>query len=461
LTTDKTDRVSAGAWFTLAILVLMMILSTVDRGLIALLVKPIRQSLGVSDVQISLLYGLAFGLFYALFSAPLGWLADKWSRRWVIFLCITIWSLATAACGLANSFWALAAARFAVGFGEGGLSPAAYRMLGDAFPRRRIGLAVGLFGAGASLSSPVSQLLGGRLVDWAAQIGGMTLPIIGHLQPWQLVFVVMGLPGVLLAPVMFLTPKEKAADKAPAPVETIVATAAPATDAQATVALQSLTLMAFLRTRWLYLALVFLGFGFVGMFSYGVAAWMPTFFQRHFGLSMTTIGANLAVVAGLAGAVSFVVGGAVSDRLFARGMRDGHFRYFLICLPVLVAAGVIAFVVMGQASLAFAAVACFYLVTPTTAPAVAHLQLATPPHLRGQVMALFNMTFNIIGLTTGPLFVALLTEHVFKDPGKIGLSIATVLALSGTAAFLLFLASLKPARAAIALVDGAAPAKAA
>jgi MFS family permease len=101
------------------------VLSYLDRGIIALLVKPIRDDLHIADVQIRLLYGAAFGPFYAVFSFPLGLLADRWSRKSVIYLCITGWSLATTACGLANSFWQLAVARFGVGIGEGGLSPAA------------------------------------------------------------------------------------------------------------------------------------------------------------------------------------------------------------------------------------------------------------------------------------------------------------------------------------------------
>lgn len=431
----QSNQVGAGAWFTLAILVVMMVLSFLDRGLIALLVKPIREDLGASDVEISLLYGLSFALFYAVFSFPLAWLADRWSRRGVIYSCITIWSFATAACGLAHSFWQLAAARFAVGFGEGGLSPSAYRMLGESFPKRRLGLALGIFGAGATLASPISLMLGGRLVDWATRHGAVVIPVIGEARPWQLVFLILGPTGVLLAPFIFLARSDsgKSAPRPSLPEEPV--------DGQ--------SFLAFLRSRWLYLTLVTLGFSANALFSYGFAAWAPTYFQRHFGLAMSQIGADLALVIGVAGSLGYIGGGWITDKWFARGVRDAHFRYFVYALPAVIVAAVLAFALADRPAYAFAALACFLVLLPSTAPAAGHLQLATPVRFRGRLMALFIMVFSIIGMTAGPLAVALLTEHVFHDSAKVGLSIATTVAVAGTFAFLMFLASLKPAREAI------------
>jgi MFS family permease len=432
----RSNRVSARAWFTLAILLLMMVLSFLDRGLIALMVKPIREAIGASDVEISLLYGLSFGLFYAVFSFPLAWLADRWSLRGVIYSCTTIWSFATAACGLAHSFWQLAVARFAVGFGEGGLSPSAYRILSESFPKRRLGLAAGIFGAGTTLASPVSLWVGGGLVDWTIRHEGVVLPLIGEARAWQLVFLILGPIGALLAPFIFLahSGKGKSAPGPSSPEEPM----------------DGLSFVAFLRSRWLYLTLVSLGFGANVLFAYGYAAWAPTYFQRHFGLSMSQIGAGLALVTGGAGSLGYIGGGWLTDRWFAHGVRDAHFRYFVYSLPGVIAAAVVAFALADRPSYAFAALACFLVLLPSTAPAAAHLQLATPTRFRGRLMALFIMVFSIIGMTAGPLVVALLTEHVFHDPARVGQSIATTVAVAGTLSFLLFLASLKPAREAIA-----------
>jgi MFS family permease len=439
---SQIERVSGKAWLLLAILVLMLVLAYLDRGLIALLVKPMRESLHVSDVQISLLYGMAFGLFYALFSFPLGWLADRWSRRGVIYLCITLWSLATAACGLAGTFWQLAAARFMIGFGEGGLSPIGYRMLGDAFPKRRMGLALGIFGAGAGLAAPISLLVGGRLVDWALHGGGAGLPLIGDVQPWQRVFLILGPPGVLLAPLIFLAP----AGRKSAPVE-------PQRSDNSGPSFESMGLLAFLRSRWLYLLLVFMGFGVVALFCYGIAAWTPTYFQRRFGLTMTQIGAGLALANGLATTTCFVASGWLTDRWFSHGAKTAQFLYFLICLPIVILAGVLAFTVADRPVFAFILLGFVWLLVPTVTTAATHLQHSTPVHLRGRVSALFTMVFNIVGMTTGPLVVAMLTEHVFHDPAKVGLAIATTLIVAGGLALVLFGACLKPARNAIAMAE--------
>ena len=125
MSTEPTGeaRVSGKAWLTLGILLAMLILSYLDRGIIALLVQPLRKDLHIDDVQVSLLYGMAFALFYAIFSFPLGWLADRTSRKGVIYFCISGWSLATTACGLAHTFMQFAVARFGVGIGEGACRP--------------------------------------------------------------------------------------------------------------------------------------------------------------------------------------------------------------------------------------------------------------------------------------------------------------------------------------------------
>jgi MFS family permease len=424
------------AWFTLGVLLVMIVLSYLDRGILALLVKPMREDLQVSDVQVSLLIGVAFGLFYAVFAFPLGWLADRWSRKGVIFLCITGWSLATTACGLANSFRELAAARFGVGIGEGGLSPAAYRILGGAFPKRRMALALGVYGAGASLASPISNIVGGRLVDWAVANGGAVLPLVGEVKPWQVVFLLLGPPGLLLAPLIFLIPREKKA--------------APAPTAAAEPAEPDGGFAAFLRRRWLYLTLHFLGFGVLAITSYGLGGWTPTFFQRRYGMSMGEIGLYIALVVGGSGMIGFMGGGWLVDRWFASGVKDAHLRYFVYGIPVITLAAILAFSVADRPALSFACMFFIHLLLPFTGPAVGHLQLATPVEYRGRTTALFTMVFNILGMTLGPLIVALLTEHVFHDAAKVGLSMALMAGVLGVVAFALFALNLKPGRAAIA-----------
>ena len=401
------------------------------------MVQPIRADLGLTDVQIGLLQGVAFGLFYAVFAFPLGWLADRYSRQAVVFSCVIGWSLATTACGLAQTFWQLAVARFGVGIGEGGLTPSAFRMLADAFPRRRMALAIGIFGAGASIGGPLATILGGALVEWA-QAGRHVLPLVGEVRPWQLVFLILGPPGALLAPLIFLTTKAAETNSE----------AAATPDAEQPPAEQG-TYGAFLRSRATYLCLHFMSFTFIMVLAVAMAAWTPTFFQRRFGLAIGDIGLALGLVSGVAGVAGFMGGGWLADRWFASGRRDAHLRYFAIGMPIISISAVLAFAVVDRPAYAFALLAIPHLLMPFTGPAVAHLQMSTPEQFRGRTTALFTMSFNVIGMTAGPVAVAAMTEWLFKDPGKIGLSLAILAAVTGVLGTTSFLLALRPARRAI------------
>ena len=197
------------AWYAVAVLVLAFVFSFVDRIVIALLVEPIKADLGISDFGIGLLQGFAFALFYALLGIPIGRLSDRVSRRGIIATGIAIWSLMTAACGLARSFFGLFLARVGVGVGEATLSPAAYSMISDYFPREQLGRALGVYQSGALLGAGIAFLVGGAAVQMLSVYDGQVLPVLGEVRMWQLAFFVVGLPGLLVA-LLMLTVKEPA-----------------------------------------------------------------------------------------------------------------------------------------------------------------------------------------------------------------------------------------------------------
>jgi MFS family permease len=434
-TESPDDRVSGKAWLTLAILLLLLVVAYLDRQILSLLVQPIRKDLHIDDVQVSLLIGMSFALFYAVFSLPLGWLADRTSRKGVIYVCITGWSLATTACGLAHSFLQFAVARFGVGIGEGGLSPAAYRMIAAQFPRRRLAFALGIFGAGASIGGPLALIVGGQVVKAATAAGGAVLPLIGAVKPWQLVFLVIGPPGLILAPLIFLAPKE------PARVQAELTGADKAEFDKG--------YFAFLRSRWKYLTLHFSGFALITLVSYGMGAWNVVYFQRRFGMPVDQITLVMGPISAIFGLTGFIGGGWVADRWFATGVKDAHMRYFAYGLPVVVVCAVAAYALADRPLFAFIPLALVNLLMPFTGPAVGHLQLCTPAHYRGRTAALFTMVFNIIGMVLGPTVVALLTENVFRDPAKVGWSLATTFGVAGGGAIVVFFLLLKPAREAV------------
>lgn len=185
---------SAGrAWWQVIVLTIAYIVSFVDRTIISLLVEPIKADLGIGDTQIALLQGVAFGLCYAIMGFPLGWLADRRSRRGLIAAGSTLWGVATAWCGAAGSFTQLFMARVGVGVGEASLSPAALSTISDLFPREKRGLAIGFYTMAVSLGSGLALILGGAVLAWVATFPRISVPLLGPLAPWRMAFVSVGL----------------------------------------------------------------------------------------------------------------------------------------------------------------------------------------------------------------------------------------------------------------------------
>ena len=167
--------------------------------IIGLLVDSIKADLGISDTQISLLQGLAFALFFTIAAIPLGRLIDRVHRPRAVSAGIAVWSAMTVACGFATSFAGLFVARMGVGVGEAVLSPAAYSMISDSFDRRRLGLAMGVFGLGSAIGAGLAFMIGGAVVSLVAGADSVSMPLIGEVRPWQFAFIVAGLPGFLVS----------------------------------------------------------------------------------------------------------------------------------------------------------------------------------------------------------------------------------------------------------------------
>ena len=243
------------AWLSVAILLLIAIFSYLDRLIVSLLVEPIRLSLHATDFQMGLLQGIAFGLFYALFGIPIGWLVDRYSRRGIIYVGMTLWSFAAAMCGMAQTYGHLLIARFGVGVGEASLSPAAYSIISDLFPPRRLALALGVFATGAALGGALAYIVGGAVIQYFENIGTIAFPVVGQLEPWQMVFVVTGLPGIFVAMLVFFVPE---------PVRRQSPVLAPGADAG---------VIPFLLANRRYFICHFLAFGLIAVVAYGTAAW--------------------------------------------------------------------------------------------------------------------------------------------------------------------------------------------
>ena len=163
------------------------------------MVGPIERDLGITDSQFAILTGGAFGIFYTIMGLPLGWLADRLSRKWIVAAGIACWSVMTAACGLAGSFSQLMLTRIGVGVGEATLSPSAYSMLADYFDRARLPRAMSVYTCGIFIGAGTAMMLGGAVVSAVGHTPGIHLAAIGITHAWQVVFLIVGLPGLVLA----------------------------------------------------------------------------------------------------------------------------------------------------------------------------------------------------------------------------------------------------------------------
>ncbi|RME64203.1 MAG: MFS transporter, partial [Alphaproteobacteria bacterium] len=308
-------------WYAVGLLMLAYIASYVDRQILAQLVGPIRADLGISDTQFSLLHGLAFAVFYTLMGIPIARLADRHSRRAIVATGVTFWSVMTALCGMAGSFWQLFLARIGVGVGEAALSPAAYSMISDLFPKERRGAALGLYSTGVFLGIGFAFIIGAVVIARFAGLQAVELPIVGAVRPWQVVFFVVGFPGVLIG-ALLLTLRE--------PVRRDSVGAAPAQ--QSTLA----DLLAFLKLNRLTILGHFLGFSTITLVFNAIITWAPAYFDRIHGIAVQDSGTGLGLIVVVFGTAGIFSGGLLSDRLLRRGRMDGPMIVGVIAAAALV-----------------------------------------------------------------------------------------------------------------------------
>lgn len=417
------------AWWAVVILFLAYTISFVDRTILSLLVEPLRRDLHISDTEISLLQGLAFAIFYTTMGLPIAIWADRGSRRTIAAVGIFFWSLMTAACGLANTFWQLFAARLGVGVGEAALSPATYSLIADLFPENKRGRALGLFASGVNVGAGLALLIGGAVVAMATKMGSIDTPI-GALRSWQVVFIVVGLPGILVA-LLALTIHEP---------RRVLQAAAPATPPG--------TFRTFLKAHKAAIGAHFIGFSICGLAFTGVSAWAPTFLIRHYGFTAAQAGQSLGLAVLIVGTLGALAGGALSDRWVH--LKDGTLRIGLIAIVMQSLAGIAGPLVGAPV----VAILCFSTVFffggfAYTAGAAA-IQKVTPARLRARMAALYLFVVSLFATALGPTSIALLTDHLFKSPAKVGYSMSVVAAIVGPIGCLVFLLGLRPFARAIA-----------
>ncbi|HIE86570.1 MAG: MFS transporter [bacterium] len=395
------------AWYVVAVLLTAQAFSFLDRMIMGLLVGPIRESFQISDTQYSLLAGLAFSLFYAIMGLPLARIADRGSRRNLIVAGIAVWSFMTAACGLAKGYWSLFVARVGVGIGEATLGPAAYSMIADYFPKSILGRALSVYMIGVTLGSGFAYMLGGAVVGYVEDMGTIMLPVVGEIEGWQLTFFVVGIPGLLVSLLMLTTVRE------PARTGIVTPEAVPVSE-----------VADYLWQRRQAYGGHILGISIFIMVVYALNLWGPTYFIRTFGYTRPEAGWVFGLVMIGAGTAGLLLAGTLSDRLVSKGIHDAYVKIILFSMVAMIpSAGALAFLESDLLAIVFMSLAVFFSAFQGGV-AGGTLQLMTPNRMRGQVMAVYGLSSNLIGLGLGPTVIAMTTDYVFGYDEAIGKSIA-------------------------------------
>ncbi|MBK1975897.1 MULTISPECIES: spinster family MFS transporter [Brevundimonas] len=435
-------------YYVLAILIFVYMLNFVDRQIIGILAAPLKQEFQLSDEQFGLLGGIAFASVYSTLAIPLAWLADRASRVWIMTGALTVWSGFTALCGVAGSFGQLFLFRMGVGVGEaGGVAPA-YSLIADYFPPNQRARALAAFAFGIPLGTAGGTLVGGLL---AAQYG------------WRTAFIVVGVLGVLVAPLLRLTVRDPQRGGADAAAKVEAAVAAPASvPIEGDVSLgRKVALVCFgvagvlaglgllslfgagldnplvpffgaglfavigvslfiaratgsviMRKRSFWL--LALGAASSSVCGYGVAGWLPLFFMRSFGLTLAQVSWYYAGIALIGGLLGIWLGGSLADKM-ARRSKGAYPLVpavaFIISAPSFILAmnspWLIGLIPGGGSHAMALALAFLIFLIPTglnlawLGPVTAAVQHLAPAPMRSTASAIFLLINNLLGLAVG------------------------------------------------------------
>jgi MFS family permease len=367
----------SGARWALAILFLVYVVNMIDRQILSILLEPIKHSLHLSDTQLGLLSG-TFGLAFAIAGIPIARLADRMIRRNIIVAALAVWSGLTALCGVAQNFWQLILLRTGVAAGEAGGGPPAHSMLADYFPHGRRATALAIYSSGV----PVGILFG-------LAVGGA----INQAFDWRVAFMVVGLPGVLLALVMVLTVKEPAREAAP-----------PADTGQPSLGAVLKTILSIRAFRSLLAATALHVFA-----AYALTQWHPAFMIRTFHVGTAQVGLYLGLVVGITSGIGTFLGGCLGDLL---GRRRAAWFAWLPAIEIFIT---IPFYFFAYSAPTFE-LALAFLVIPSlltnafTGPIFGTIQSLAPPHMRAMAAAVLLFIIAVVGQSLGPQAVGLMSD---------------------------------------------------
>ena len=423
------------AWYAVCLISLISVLSNIDRGIISLLVQPIKRDLHVSDTEMGILIGFAFSFFYMIVGLPMSRVTDVGNRKLILTIGLSIWSCATTLTALAYSYATLFIARGVVGAGESVKGPTSMSMISDIVPRRKLPRAMSIYSMGIAGGMAASMIIGGVILELVKDITPLHVPGFGLLRDWQFVFLSCGVPGLIVAAIFFFTVKEPSRK---------------GRRVKGSVPLREVAGFVWTNKRIYIPLLLSLAIGAIEAF--GLMAWRVAFFERTHGWTPNQVGPLLGIAALLTTPIGLFIGTMIAERLDRRRIPDAMIRLCLYSNFITVPAA-LAMPLMPTPWLSFALIIAGGVGNAIGSPGQnSAIQIITPNEMRAQLSALYLFTISVVGAGFGPLFVALITDYVFTDESMLRYAMVLTTAVLGPIGLALTWLAMRPYGAAVSRI---------
>lgn len=415
------------AWYAVFMLAIISMMSNVDRGVVSLLVQPIKRDLHISDTGLSIIIGFAFSFFYMLVGLPISRVADIKSRKLILTVGLSLWSLATTFTALAQNFMGLFIARGIVGAAESTMGPSAMSMISDLVPRDKLPRAMSIYSMGIMGGMAGSMIIGGLLLAYLSGTPPIHVPGVGLIRDWQMVFFLCGIPGLFLAVIFRFTVRE------PPRRNRKVQGSVPIRD-----------VAGFIWSNKAIYVPMFLSAAINSIEGFGLGAWRVAFYERSYGWVPGQVGPLLGIISLVAMPIGLILGTLFAEHLNRKRLPDAMLRLPLygsiLAVPLAIAGPL-----MPTAWLALLIGALGGVAGAIGSPGSnSAIQIITPNEMRSQTNALFLFTISVIGGGVGPTVVALVTDFAFQDETMLRYAMVAVAAVLGPIGIILTWITMKP-----------------
>ena len=403
-------------WYVAFILLIGFTFSFIDRQVLNLLVVPIQNDLNITDTQISALQGLAFVITYVGLCVPIGRIIDKTHRVSVMIIGLLVWSAATIACGFSKNYISMFIARMGIGAGESTVHPGSISILGDYFDSDKIASPMSIYLLGPYLGAGIAMIFGAQVLDWTSQMdSNFILPLVGEVAPWQLTFIAVGLPGILVA-CLFLTIREPKRR-----IQEIESQEAPSFK----------KIAEYIKNNWQVYGAIIIGNSCLIILLYGLQSWVPTMLLRVYEWDLIQSGRVYGLIAMLAGSAGVLSGPFVLKLMSKNNIDAPHFKLAIFGISMAsLSLVLLPFQANVNIALIFVTLASFFVTLPLAGTSSA-MVIVSPNRIRGVITGIYVVVTSVFGLVLGPFLVASSTDFIFQDPNAVAKSLALVSVLIG------------------------------